>query len=214
MFLRLRETLRLCVKKTDPLFLCSFLMSRKKKIRSWVTNGLFIAAMLLLIFSSGAKSWILQRLMDVGLFKAKIKTEQTATVATAFSVTDTAGNEMSTEALKGKVVFINFWATWCPPCKAEMPSLQKLYNQFKNDERVVFLFLNEDDNAQTAITYLKKNNYNLPVSRRAGGIPNEIFSGSLPTTLILDKEGRVVYRHQGVASYDSKAFIAQLEALL
>lgn len=189
-------------------------MPQKKKIWSWVMNGLFIAVMLLLIFSSGAKSWLLQRLMDVGLFQAKIKTEQSARAAPAFSFVDAAGQQQSTAGLKGKVVFLNFWATWCPPCKAEMPSLQKLYDRFKDDDRVVFLFLNEDNTAVAAVQYLNKNNYTMPYVRLAGPAPDELFSGALPTTVILDQEGKVVYHHEGVARYDSKGFIAQLEALL
>ena len=186
----------------------------RKKIWKKAGNVLFIAVLLLLLFNGTAKSWMLQRLMDLGLFQANIKEEPAATAAPAFSYLDANGTIVSTGALKGKVVFINFWATWCLPCKAEMPSLHALYQQFKNDERVVFLFLSEDDALGTAKTYLKAKQLDMPVTARSGNIAREIFSGTLPTTLILDKAGRMVYRHEGVARYDAPAFIEQLRALL
>lgn len=123
-----------------------------KKIVKNVTNVLFVALLLLLVFSSGAKAWFLKQLLSVGLFKAEIKKEAVTTKSPdiSFSYQDANGKILSTNELKGKVVFINFWATWCPPCRAEMPSLNELYNKLKGDDHFVFLFLNEDDNIEKA----------------------------------------------------------------
>jgi len=112
------------------------------------------------------------------------------------------------------VVFINFWASWCPPCRAEMPSLENLYQKLKADDRFVFLFMNEDDDRNKAIQYLKKNHFTIPLFYLSGNVPREIFSGSLPTTVILDKEGKIVLKHQGMAGYDTEDFIRQLKELL
>jgi thiol-disulfide isomerase/thioredoxin len=182
-------------------------------------NVLFIGLVLLLLFSPGAKAWLLQRLMAVGLFKAEIKNDRAAVdnkvnAVSSFQFRDAAGNTGSTADLKGKVVLINFWATWCPPCRAEMPSLQSLYSKLKNDDRIVFLFLNEDDDSSKVKPYLESNRFTMPVTARTGHLPSEIFNGTLPTTVILNKEGRIVFRHEGLAAYDNPEFIAQLKALL
>lgn len=186
-----------------------------KKIVKKVTNILFVALLLLLVFSPGAKAWFLKQLLSVGLFKAEIKKEAITTKSPdiSFSYRDANGNILSTNQLKGKVVFINFWATWCPPCRAEMPSLNELYNELKGDDHFAFLFLNEDDNIEKAKSFLKSSNYSFPVSRRAGNISDEIFSGILPTTVVLNKEGKIVLKHDGIANYDYTGFINQMKSL-
>lgn len=152
--------------------------------------------------------------MSTGLFNAKIKTEQTATISSAasFSVTAADGKIITSDSLKGKVVLINFWASWCPPCRAEMPSLNKLYNDLKDDDHFVFLFINEDEHIENAKNFISKNNYSIPLYFRLN-VPTEIFSGTLPTTLVLNNQGKVVLKHEGMASYDSESFINQLKKL-
>ena len=190
----------------------------KKKWLRIGGNVLFYGALLLLIFNPTAKGWLLQQLMAVGLFKAEIMKEAPANNqkpgATVFSFRDDKGAVVSTEELKGKVVFINFWATWCPPCIAEMPSLNELYKQFRDDERIVFLFINEDEDMGKAVTFLAKKGYAMPMVTLAGGVPSGIYSGTLPTTVILDKEGNIVFKEEGLANYSSTNFINQLKALL
>lgn len=180
-------------------------------------NVLFYSLLLLFVFNTDAKSWLLRQLLSTGLFKAEIKKGEAATVSgntPSFSYTDATGKQQSTADLKGKVVFINFWATWCPPCRAEMPSLNGLYREFKNDNRFVFLFLNEDEDAGKAKLYLQKQEYTFPLLTRAGRISPEFFNGTLPTTLVLDKEGNVVLKHEGLARYNTSEFIEQLKSLL
>lgn len=177
-------------------------------------NFLFVGLLLLLLFNPSAKGWVLRQLMNIGLFKAEIRKEAPATNLESFSFRDEKGNTTSTANLKGKVVFINFWATWCPPCLAEMPALNDLYNQLKGDDQFVFLFLNEDDNLSKAAAYLQSNGFAMPLVSTAGSVPSAIYTGTLPTTVILNKEGKIVYKHEGLANYNSIEFINQLKALL
>jgi thiol-disulfide isomerase/thioredoxin len=95
-----------------------------------------------------------------------------------------------------------------------MPSLENLYQKFKDDDRIVFLFMNEDEDKNKAIEYLEKNSFTIPLFYSSGNVPREIFSGSLPTTIVLDKEGKIVLKHQGMAGYDTEGFIRQLKELL
>ncbi len=177
---------------------------------------LLISFLIIIVFVPDAKSLLLQQLVSAGLFNAEIKKEgvnnlpQTA----SFSFTNSAGITVTTAGLKGKVVFINFWASWCPPCRAEMPSLDELYKKLQNDDRFVFLFINEDEDKSKAIKYLEKNHFTIPLYSRLGDVPNEIFSGTLPTTVVIDKDGKVVLKHEGLAGYNTDAFIRQLKDLL
>lgn len=185
------------------------------KIKKNWGSLLFYAILLVLIFSPTAKSLMLQGFISTGLFNADIKNESVNNQQKApdFSLSDLNGNSISSSSLQGKVVLINFWASWCPPCRAEMPSLNKLYVQLKNDNRFVFLFVNEDDDQSKAIQYLKKNNFSIPIYHR-NQVSSKIFSGTLPTTIVLNKLGNIVLKHEGIADYDNEEFINQLKALL
>jgi thiol-disulfide isomerase/thioredoxin len=171
---------------------------------------------LLLLVNPNAKSWVLQQLVSTGVFNANIKKEGVSNTSsnTTFSFTNAQGTSASTASLRGKVIFINFWASWCPPCRAEMPSLNELCNKLKDDDRFVFLFINEDDDKIKAKQYLDRNHLEIPLFSHSGNVPTEIFSGRLPTTIVLNKEGKIVLQHTGMAGYNSDGFIKQLKELL
>lgn len=177
---------------------------------------LLLGFLLLMIFSPGAKAWLLQQLVSVGLFKAEIIKEGVKNVPenVVFSFTYPDGRMGTTAGLMGKVVFINFWASWCPPCLAEMPSMYELYTKLKDDDRFVFLFMNEDEDKSKAVQYLEENHFTMPLYNHTGNIPNEIFNGTLPTTIIINKEGKLVLKHEGMAGYNTDAFMKQLKELL
>ena len=191
-------------------------MKFKEELKKRWLSILFYVLILVFIFSPGAKSWVLQQVVSTGLIKAKIKTnpDKNLQEAGAFSFADANGKTASTADLKGKVVFINFWASWCPPCRAEMPSLEKLYQQLKDDNRFVFLFINEDEDRNKAIQYLQKNHFTMPLFYASGSVPPEIYTGNLPTTIVLNKEGKIVLKHKGMAGYHTQQFIDQLKELL
>ena len=176
---------------------------------------LFYGVVILLIFSPGAKSWLLQQVVSTGLLKAEIKNNNAKNLpdAATFSFIDSNGKTSTTADLKGKVVFINFWASWCPPCRAEMPSLENLYQKLKDNSNFVFLFINEDDDRSKGLKYLEANDFTIPFYQASGNVPAEIFSGSLPTTIVLNKKGTVVLKHSGMARYDTQDFMSQLKEL-
>jgi len=176
---------------------------------------LFYGIIILLIFSPGAKSWVLQQVVSTGLLKAEIKNDGAKDLqnAATFSFIDGEGKTSTTADLKGKVVFINFWASWCPPCRAEMPSLENLYQKLKDNSNFVFLFINEDDDRSKGLKYLEANDFTIPFYQASGNVPAEIFSGSLPTTIVLNKKGKVVLKHSGMARYDTQDFMSQLKEL-
>ena len=184
------------------------------KKRFW--DILLVGLVLLIFFSPNAKTWIMKQIVSTGLLKAEIKKVKSndSTRKANFSFKDSTGKIVSTGDLKGKIVFINFWASWCPPCRAEMPSLENLYQKLKNDPRFVFVFFNEDDEPSKAKKFLEENNYSLPLFTSSGNVPANIFDGSLPTSIVLNKDGEIVLKHEGMASYDQESFLNQLKALL
>jgi len=190
----------------------------RKKGWNTVLNIVLIGLLLVLVVNPDAKSWILRQFVRTGIFNASIKKEPAKGAglqpAADFMLTSVSGEKLPLSSLRGKIVFINFWASWCPPCRAEMPSLHNLYQRFRDDDRIVFLFVSEDDQLNTSAAYLQKNNWALPLYSRSGPVAPAIFSGTLPTTVILDKEGRVIYEHQGLAGYDSERFIQRLQSFL
>lgn len=178
---------------------------------------LMTAAILILLLNPNAKSWFLQQLMHTGLFNAKItnKSPEPAVVpADDFSFESENGSVQSTSALRGKVVFINFWASWCPPCRAEFPSIEKLYVKLKGNPNIFFLMINEDTNLSAANAYLHQESYTIPYYKANSNVPIEIYKGSLPTTVVLDKKGNIRFHHTGFANYSSKKFVKQIEDLL
>jgi thiol-disulfide isomerase/thioredoxin len=181
-------------------------------------NVLFYSLMIFFVFSTDAKAWMLKQLVSLGLFQTEIKkgpsAKDMAQHNVSFSYYDANGRVVSSADLKGKVVFVNFWATWCPPCRAEMPSLSALYNQFKDDDRYVFLFISEDEDLTKAKSYLQKEGFDIPLASRAGDVPAQIYSGTLPTTIVFNKDGQVVLKKEGIAGYNTPAFIKQLKDLL
>ncbi|RPD98818.1 TlpA family protein disulfide reductase [Aureibaculum marinum] len=111
-----------------------------------------------------------------------------------------SANDINLKDLKGKVVFINFWATWCPPCIAEMPMIKSLYTDYNG--KIEFLFVTNEDQKKVKQFYTK-NNYNFPTYNLISKLPKQIDYTTLPTTYILDKNGKVALFETGAANWNS-----------
>ena len=118
--------------------------------------------------------------------------------APSFSVTTLDGQRISMESLRGKVVLVNFWATWCPPCRAEIPDLVAL--QAKYADTLVVLGLSEDEGSADAVRrFAEQFNINYPIAMVTPDI-GKLFAGvnGLPTTFVVDPQGRMVQKHVGL----------------
>ncbi len=123
----------------------------------------------------------------------------------------TEQDEFNFEATKGKVVLVNFWATWCPPCIAEMPSMQALYNDYKHD--IEFVFVSNED--RTVINqFLSKNNYTFKVYTPLSKYPESFNITSIPRTFLIDKQGHIVIDKSGAANWNSDTVRKTIDALL
>lgn len=118
---------------------------------------------------------------------------------------------MNFDDTKGQVVFINFWATWCPPCIAEMPSLQLLYDDYK--DRAVFLFVTSD-NFNTVENFKTKRGFTFDVYNPLNQIPPELTTKSIPRTFIVNRKGEIVVDESGAVDWNSKTVRGQLDALI
>ncbi len=110
-----------------------------------------------------------------------------------------------------KVVLINFWATWCPPCVAEMPELQELYDTYR--DKVDFYFITNEQ-PKTIHFFMEKKGYNLPVYIQVAPSPKILKSSSLPTSYLISKSGEIVMRKTGAASWNSDKVHQVLDKLL
>ncbi|SKA31364.1 Thiol-disulfide isomerase or thioredoxin [Chitinophaga eiseniae] len=191
-------------------------MRRSSFSASNIIYTLLLGGLLAILFIPGGKVWFLQQLMKVGLFQPAVpKTAEDALPAPEMLFRDAAtGAPVALSALKGKVVFINFWATWCPPCRAEMPSVDRLYRQWKDNPGMVFLIVDADGQPEKAAAFMRDNGYVLPVTLLTGNVPQNVYDGTLPTTLIIDKAGRIVFRETGAADYGSRLLDQYIQQLL
>lgn len=124
---------------------------------------------------------------------------------------DIDGKVVSLEDLKGKVIFLNFWATWCPPCIAEMPNIAQLHEEMGDE--VAFVMLSLDDDFEKATAFNKRKGFNLPIYALASPLPAMYESSAIPTTYVIDAAGNLALTHKGMADYDNKKFKAFLKSL-
>jgi len=127
---------------------------------------------------------------------------------------ENAGKNLSLSALKGKVVFLNFWATWCPPCRAEMPSMEALYNRYR-EKGLEILAVNCGEERAQILAFLRNNKFTFPVALDRDGKTSSIYGiQAIPTSYIIDREGMIILRLVGSINWDSPKIHAALEQLL
>tara|TARA_R110002072_G_scaffold16233_3_gene63887 strand:- start:78567 stop:79130 length:564 start_codon:yes stop_codon:yes gene_type:complete len=121
------------------------------------------------------------------------------------------GENKNLETSEGKVVLVNIWATWCPPCVAEMPSMQKLFDAYKDQVDFYFVSL---ENPETIQRFMTKKNYTFPAFTTNNVFPKELETGTFPTTYVISKSGKIVIDKEGAADWNSDAVHQTLDALL
>lgn len=128
-----------------------------------------------------------------------------------WSLTELRGEEINFSQSKGRIAIVNFWATWCPPCVAEMPSFQKLYDTY--GDRVDFYFVTSEK-PDKVNKFMEKNGYTLPIYLQSYKAPDDLESNVLPTTYLLSKSSEIVIDETGAADWNSKKMRALLDQLL
>jgi len=131
-----------------------------------------------------------------------------------FILPDLNDKKVSLEDHRGKVVFLNFWATWCPPCRAEMPSMEKLYDKFKNKDFTI-LAVNLGENISQVKAFKETYKLNFPILLDADGSLGLIYGAiSIPTTYLIDRNGYILGAALGPRDWASDDAFELIKSLL
>ncbi len=136
-------------------------------------------------------------------------------LAPGFTLRNLKGNYVSLEKYRGQVVVLNFWATWCAPCRVEMPSFENLYRRFRSEGMVV-LAVAIDKNADAKVkSFVDEYGLSFPVLLDAKGEVEQLYpSVTIPFTYVIDREGRIVARVDGAKNWESEETFEAIEYLL
>lgn len=156
---------------------------------------------------------------DALIFKSELKAKMISEPATNFVLQNLEGEEISLESLKGKVVVLDFWATWCPPCKASFPMMQKAQERFKEDENVVFYFVNTrekgEDKVAKAKSFLEKKGYDFKV---LFDLDQAVYKSykmrGIPTKFVIDPAGNIRFKSVGYRGGNDEKLIEELAQMI
>jgi peroxiredoxin len=131
-----------------------------------------------------------------------------------FTLKDLQGNAVTLSEFKGKVVFLNFWATWCPPCRVEMPSMERLYEVY-GDRGFVMLAVNVEQAAEPVLAFLKENPHAFPILLDPDARVQRLYGVyRFPETFLIDQDGTVVEHYLGARDWSSVDFLAKIKSML
>lgn len=138
--------------------------------------------------------------------------------APSFALLDLDGKTVSASSLRGKVVVVDFWATWCGPCKASFPGMQKMVTKYKDDESVKFVFIDtwerEDNKEKNAADFINSNKYTFHVLMdNADKVVSDFKVEGIPTKFVIDKEGLIRFKSVGFDGSDEK-LVQELTAMI
>lgn len=187
--------------------------SKKKKgvaKRDIIELSIIVVAFLV-IYLTGSQAEVFgkvqQAVLITGVVNAsELDADEVVDADYNFRLVNEEGNKIDVRDLKGKTLFINIWATWCPPCVAEMPNINSLYNKIENKEDIVFLMISHDDEMKTARAWIKRKGFDFPVYKLASPLPDVFETGVVPSTFVVSPEGKIVVSKTGMANYDTKRF--------
>lgn len=192
---------------------------KKKKVsRRDIIELAVIATIFAVIYFTGSQAEVFGRVQQVvlktGIMNVgELDDESKLTADYNMKLVDTDGNILDLQTLKGKTIFMNYWATWCAPCVAEMPSIDGLYKKVGEDPNIVFLMISEDKKMSTARGWVKRKGFSFPIYKLASPIADVYETGVVPTTFVISPEGKIVVAKTGMANYDSRRFVKLMKRL-
>ena len=129
-------------------------------------------------------------------------------------IKDLKGRVSNLSDYKGKVIFLNLWATWCPPCRGEMPTIEALYNEFRGKDFQI-IAVSQGESEETVKKFLTDFNYTFPIFiDNKGQVAKSYNSGAIPTTYIIDKKGDIIAQIVGGRDWASAEVKELIEELL
>ncbi|SFB45974.1 Thiol-disulfide isomerase or thioredoxin [Algoriphagus aquimarinus] len=180
----------------------------KKEIKSW---GIMLSVVAFLYFT-GLLPVIIGGLQSVllstGLIKPKIEvpdlTEQQFDYRGKFLTFD--GQQIDLESYRGKTLFINLWASWCGPCRAEMPHISELYKSVQDEPDLEFLLIGIDNDIKKSQGFIEGKSWTFPTAHASFGLNQSLQSQSIPTTLVVNPAGKIVFYQEGMSNFNTDEF--------
>lgn len=178
-----------------------------KKVKKEIIEWVVIIGVLGGLYISGLHTEVIGLLQRGVLATGIIQPDTNETGATAdydLLLKDPNGNTINLNEWKGEPIFLNFWATWCPPCIAEMPDIDNLYKNVGDE--VNFALISLDENPEKAIEFIERKGFDTPIYFLASSVPEAFQSRSIPTTFVISPDGRIVVSNKGMAKYNTDDF--------
>jgi thiol-disulfide isomerase/thioredoxin len=186
-------------------------MFKKKSIRRELIEIGIILGLASLLYLTGLHIEVIggvKRLfLQIGLNEAKTEIIQEGQDRATynFNLVTLDGKNVNFEMFKGKTVFLNIWATWCPPCIAEMPDIHTLYKDIANED-IVFVMLSTDEDANKVRRFIDRKGFTFPVYRMTEQLPAVFWTQSIPATFVISPEGKIIFKKLGIANYNTNEF--------
>lgn len=173
----------------------------------------FYLAFFIAVVTPQGRTFLQRGLLELGLFSSTEVNENAmlSTTSLNWKLMDMDGNTILFSDLQGEVIFLNFWSTWCGPCTAEMPNIIELMERMEG--RATFVFASHEA-AETVQNYITKKEWNIPAHVYSASPGSELHHGSLPSTFIISREGKVVHRSSGMKNWNSKETVDLLNTLI
>lgn len=192
----------------------------KKSIKRELVEWALLVGVVLVLFLTGLHTEVFGRLQQVILWTGAIQPdteipiEETEMAGYHMELISPEGAKKTLREFEDKVIFLNYWATWCPPCIAEMPNIQALYEQYRDDNRIAFVMVSLDEEQDKAREFVRRKEFTFPIYYLGSQRPESLQSTTIPTTFVIDREGRIVVSRKGMANYNTDRFKHFLETLL
>lgn len=177
----------------------------------WPRSIFFWALVILSLTTLGFGLWLWQTERRQVAVQSMPTSPQQSQAAPDFTLPTVTGDRVHLNDLRGKVILLNFWATWCPPCQAEMPDLNALYREFGPTQNFVVLGVDVEEGQSAVEAFVRRNGITFPLALDTNGsVSNDRYHvRSLPTSMIIDREGNI--RDTWLGQISKNAMIARLK---
>ena len=186
--------------------------------RIFITKPLAWVAVVAILYVTGALQYASSLAQGVVLRSGFVNASTTSSSSDVFNynftIKDLEGKKIEFKDFKGKVLFINLWATWCGPCRSEMPSIQELYNDV-DKEKIIFVMLSLDneEHLERVKQFISYKSFTFPVYMPSGYLTNQFQVPTIPTTFVVAKDGTIALKEIGMKNYNTSKFKKYLEQL-
>lgn len=183
----------------------------KKELKNW---AVFFGVFIFLHFTGLLRpvvGYIQQLVVATGVLQPDTELAESEQLPADYSMSlkTINGTPLTLDSFKDKVIFMNFWATWCPPCVAEMPDIQKLYDSVDHT-KIKFVMISLDEDRSKVQPFMDQRDFTMPVYFPGGPRPEVFQTSAIPSTFVISPEGKIVAKRSGLASYNTEDFRAFL----